>query len=155
GPVRRLLRNAHWDRAQALDALHRPKEALADWDRAVELSPAADQPRMQLGRARSQARIGEASAAVTQATALTKDPATPGAVCYKAACVYSVASAAVQETSQRETYATQAVALLRRAQSAEFFNDRAKVEHLKKEADLDVLRSREDFKKFVAELEAA
>src|SRR5262249_439908 len=142
GPVRRLLRNAHWDRAQALNALHRPKEALADWDRAVELSPAADQPRMQLGRARSQALTGKVSAAVTQAAALTKDPATSGAVCYEAACVYSVAAG--KEASQREAYAGEAIALLRRAHAAGFFKGRTKIDALKKNTDFEPLGSRED-----------
>ena len=150
--MRRLLRNTHWDRAQALDLLNRPKEALADWDRAVELSPAADQPRMQLGRARTRARMGEAAAAVAEAAALTRDPATPGAVCFEAATVYALAAA--KEATQREAYAGQAMALLRRAQAAGFFKDRTHIGDLK-HSDFEPLRSREDFKEFVAALEDA
>ena len=52
-------------------------------------------------------------------------------------------------------YARQALALLRRAQAAGFFKDRAKIERLKKASDLAPLQQREDFRKFVAELEAA
>jgi hypothetical protein len=47
------------------------------------------------------------------------------------------------------------LALLRRAQTAGFFKDRLKMEQLKRDADLDSLRSRSDFTKFVAEVEAA
>jgi tetratricopeptide (TPR) repeat protein len=150
----RLFRT-HWGRAQVLGALKRFAEALADWDRAVELAPPADRPRIQLDRARAWVRAGKVAEAVADAAALTKDAATPGARCCEAACVFSLASAAAQEAGQREAYAGGALALLRRAQSAGFFKDRAKVEHLKKDTDLDVLRSREDFKKFVTELEAA
>jgi hypothetical protein len=65
-----------------------------------------------------------------------------------------MASAATKEVSQREAYAGQAMALLRRAQAAGFFKNRANIEHLKRDTDLEPLRSREDFQKFVAELEA-
>jgi serine/threonine protein kinase/tetratricopeptide (TPR) repeat protein len=153
--IRTLLGHVYWDRAQALDALQQPAEALAEWDRAVELVPPADRPQVRLGRARAWVRAGKTAEAVAEADAQTKDPATPSVRCCLAACVYSLASAAVPETSQREAYAGQALALLRRAQTAGFFKDRAKVEYLKKDADLDSLRSREDFQKFVAELEAA
>jgi len=153
--VQRTLRNLHRDRARALDALNRPGEALADWDQAILLTPAAGRLQIELGRAGSRARAGEAAAAVAEALALTRDPATPGVLCYEAACVYSLASAGVQETSQREAYAGQALTLLRRAQAAGFFKGRANIAELKRDNDLEPLRSREDFQKFVAELEAA
>jgi tetratricopeptide (TPR) repeat protein len=154
--TRRFLRNAHWGRAQALDELKRHTEALTHWDRAVELSPSAERPLLQLGRARGRMLAGKAAEALADAAALTKDPATPGPLLYDAGCIYSLAAAAAKEDAkQREAYAGQAVALLRRAQTAGYFKDRAKVEHLKKDTDLDGLRTREQFKKFVAELEAA
>jgi tetratricopeptide (TPR) repeat protein len=154
--TRRFLRNAHWGRAAAFHDLKRYADAMSHWDRAVELSPANARPLLQMKRAASRARSGKIAEAVVEAEALTKDAAAPGGLLYDAACVYALASAAVKDDArQQEAYAGQAVALLRRAQTAEFFKDRAKVEHLKKDPDLDVLRSREDFKKFVAELEAA
>jgi serine/threonine protein kinase/tetratricopeptide (TPR) repeat protein len=153
--VRWLLRNAHWDRAQALDALNRRVEAVADWDRAEELSPPGDRPRIQLRRARGQARAGEAAAALATAQALTKEPATRSALCCEAAGVYALASASATEVSQREAYANQALALHRRAQAAGYFKNRANIAALKQDPDLDSLRSREDFQKLVAELEAA
>jgi hypothetical protein len=56
-------------------------------------------------------------------------------------------------TVRRDT--GQALTLLRRARSAGLFKNRKWIEIMKKDADLAGLRSREDFKKFVAELEAA
>ena len=44
--------------------------------------------------------------------------------------------------------------MLRRAQGAGFFKDRQRVDHVKKDADIDALRPRDDFQKLVAELEA-
>jgi hypothetical protein len=153
--TRDLLFRTHWGRAQVLDALKRSAEALADWDQAVELAPPGDRPRVQLGRARAWVRAGQVAEAVADAEALTKDAATPSARCCDAAGVFSLASAAAKEAGQREAYAGQALALFRRAQAAGFFQDCRTVEYLKKDPDLAPLRSREDFRKFVAELEAA
>jgi serine/threonine protein kinase/tetratricopeptide (TPR) repeat protein len=153
--IRMDLGNVYRDRALALDAWQRSAEALVDWDRAVELSPPPDQPRVRLERARAWVRVGKTAEAVAEAAALTGDPGTPSFLCCEAACVYALASAAVEETSQREAYAGQALALLRRAQAAGFFKDPAKVAHLNQDTDLAPLRPREDFQKFAAELEAA
>jgi tetratricopeptide (TPR) repeat protein len=153
--TRALLGHIYWDRARVLEALKRPAEALADWNRAIELAPPADRLPMQLARARAAVRAGKIAEAVADAEALTKDTATPSARCCEAACVCSLASAAAKEATQREAYAGQALVLLRRAQAAGFFKDRLKVEHLKRDPDLAPLRSREDFKNFVAELQTA
>jgi hypothetical protein len=153
--VRQRLRYTHRARAEVLDELKRPAEALPDWDRAVELSPPALRPLTQLGRAGSRARAGKAAEAVADVEALTKGPKTSGNMLYQAACVYSLAAAAVKEDRQRETYAGQAVALLRRARGAGYFKGRKTVEQVKQDPDLAALRPREDFRKLVAELEAA
>jgi serine/threonine protein kinase/Flp pilus assembly protein TadD len=152
--IRTLLGHVHWDRARALDTLQRSAEALVDWDQAVELMPPADRPRVRSERARAWVRVGKTAEAVAEAAALTRDPGTPSFLCCDAACVYALASAAVQETSEREEYAGRALALLRRAQAADFFKDPAKVAHLNQDTDLAPLRPREDFQKFAAELEA-
>jgi hypothetical protein len=52
-----------------------------------------------------------------------------------------------------EQYARRAVDLLRQAQLAGYFDNPASVHRLKKDADLEPLRSRDDFVKLVAELE--
>jgi hypothetical protein len=92
---------------------------------------------------------------VADAEALTKDARAPSARCCEAACVFSLASAAAKDAGQREAHAGQALALFRRAQAAGFFKDRAKIERLKRDSDLAPLRSRQDFRELVAELEAA
>jgi serine/threonine protein kinase len=153
--VRDPLRWTSWDRALALETLQRWPEALADWDRAVELAPPADRPRVRFGRARAWVKAGKTAEAVADAADLTKDAATPSARCVLAACIFAQASATATEADQREAYAGQALALLRRAQAAGFFKDPAQVELLKQDPDLDPLRPREDFQKLVAELEAA
>src|SRR5262249_44975027 len=59
----RTLRNAHVGRALALDRLSRPAEALIDWDRAVALSPPADQTRFRAARAISRVQAGRVAEA--------------------------------------------------------------------------------------------
>jgi len=151
------MRNLQWSWASALDGLKRHAEALPHWDQALELSSPADRPVVQMRRARSRVLAGQPAAAVADAAALTKDPATPGStLLYNAACVYALAAAAVRDDGpRREAHAGQALSLLRRARAAGFFKDRKQVEHMQKDPDLDALRSREDFRQFVAELEAA
>jgi serine/threonine protein kinase len=149
-----LLGQVRRDRAKVLGALQRSAEALVEWDQAVELVPPADRARVRLERARAWVQAGKTAEAVAEAAALTKDPGTPSVRCCEAACVYSLASAAVQETRQREAHAGQALALLRRAQAAGFFKDPAKIARLNQDTDLAPLRPREDFQKFAAELEA-
>jgi serine/threonine protein kinase len=153
--TRRFLRNAHWGEARALDELKRHAEALPHWDRAVELWPPDQRSLVAIERAESKARAGKVAEAVADAQALTRDRGVSGETLYNAACIYGLAAAAAPEPGERDAYAVQAVALLRRAQAAGYFKDRAHTANMKQDADLDALRSREDFKKFVAELEAA
>jgi hypothetical protein len=86
---------------------------------------------------------------------VTRDAATPGYQLYNGACVSALAAAASEDARQREARAAQALVLLRRAREAGFFKDPGAVEHLKKDAGLQALRPREEFKKFVGEVEAA
>jgi tetratricopeptide (TPR) repeat protein len=153
--TRQSLCGAHAGRAQALDDLRRHREALADWDRALELSPPAERPAAQLARARSRLLAGKAAEAVADVEALARDRATPGFILYNAACVYALAAALPDGPGRREGYAGRALALLRRAQGAGFFKDRRNVGHLKRDTDLEALRTRDEFQKLVAELEAA
>ena len=153
--IRRRLGLVYRERALAQEAEQWSAEALADWDQAVKLLPPADRPRVQLERAQAWVQAGKTAEAVAEAAALTRDPGAPSFLCCDAACVYALASAAVPETSEREEYAGQALALLRRAQAAGFFKDPAKIARLNQAADLAPLRPRADFQKFAAEVEAA
>jgi serine/threonine protein kinase/predicted RNA polymerase sigma factor len=152
--TRDFLRNAFSSRAEALANLQHHVEALADWDRAVELSSQAERPAMQLRRASSHAKAGKVATAVADAEALTKDPATPGPTLYDAACVYALAGTASKgEGKQQGVYASQAFSLLRRAQTTGYFKDPKQVERLKKDSELEALRSHPAFQKLLAELE--
>src|SRR5262249_29884761 len=86
--------------------------------------------------------------AVAEAAELTKESNWGANQWYNFACVYSVASAKIAD--KKAAYGDTAVELLRKAMKAGW-TDHA---HMKKDADLDPLRDRDDFKKLLADLEA-
>jgi hypothetical protein len=103
---------------------------------------------------------GEAVQAAAEAEAVAGADAKPGEL-YDAACVFSQASEATarakgmpegERSRLAEQYAGRAVALLRQARQAGFFKDAAAVDLLEKDSDLEPLRSREEYRKLLAEL---
>jgi serine/threonine protein kinase/tetratricopeptide (TPR) repeat protein len=145
----RYLRNSLGNRASAFDALKRPLDALHDWDRAIELSPPTERPNFRASRATSQVRAGKIADAVADVEVLTKESEWNAVQLYNFACVYAVAAGKIADKKQE--YADRAMELLRKAVQAGS-KDAA---HMAKDSDLDPLRDREDFKKLMAELEAA
>jgi serine/threonine protein kinase/tetratricopeptide (TPR) repeat protein len=155
--VRRLLCDAHWGRAQALDLLHRHAEAVPDWERALELDDGLHRPVLQLGRAISQAHLsGDHHQALAAAESLAKDSDGPtleglARLCARASAgVVSGGGEAAQAREFQEPYAARAVELLRQA-SVKGYRDSL---YLKEGADLAPLRGRADFQKLLAEVGA-
>jgi serine/threonine-protein kinase len=117
--------------------------------------------RMDLGRLlQAQGRPQEAEAAYRQALAiqegLARDFPEHGELLYDAACICALASASVKDkVSLKDHFAVQAIEFLSKARGTDYFKDPTKVAHMKKDSDLNSLRSRSDYKKLVAELEAA
>jgi serine/threonine protein kinase/Tfp pilus assembly protein PilF len=151
--ARRYLRNNHICRAEALMKLDRLADAARDWDRALELDDSPKRARVRLVRAQSLARI-EPAKAVAEAEALLQGDPLPPYLLYDAACVYALASGRVRDAAVTDKYAARALALLRQVQQTGWFDDPAQVEHLKQDTDLEPLRSRADFQKLLAALQA-
>ena len=140
--ARRFLRNAHHGRADVLTRLGRYAEALPDWEKAVELTEGPARAGLRLQRALVLARLKEHARAAAEADELARARDAGASTLYGLACVFALsAPAAGDDRAQAEAYAARAVELLRRAADAGFKD----VERLKKDADLDALRSREDF----------
>ena len=102
------------------------------------------------------------AAAAAEAEALSQAKEVTGGTLYDLACVYALTSiAAGADTAQpqaerdqlAECHAARAVEMLAKARMGGFFKERARVEHLMKDPDLVALRSRDDFKRFVTDLE--
>jgi hypothetical protein len=119
---------------------------VADWDRAVDLSPTDERPPRRLSRAFDLAAAGHTERAVSEADDLARQEGWDAGDMYNLACVYAWASAA--QPVRAEPHAAAAVGLLRRAVAAGYRN-RA---HMEKDPDLDPLRGRADFRKLLASL---
>jgi len=149
------LRNSHANRALALVRMGKYAAAVKDCDRAIELSAPPEQAKYRALRATARLRAGQVAEAVTEVAELTSSGAgRPGAAgwsaghWYEFACVYAAASGKVADRSRE--YADRAMELLRQAVRAGF-KDLAR---MAKDADLDPIRDRNDFKKLLAELQA-
>ncbi len=144
--AKQYLLNSLRYRALAYDRLRRFNEAIQDWDRAIELSPLAEQPALRAARAGARLQIGQVDEAVTEVAELAKNPSGDALSWYNFACVYAIASGKMADKKQE--YADRAMDLLRNAVKAGW-SDAA---HMAKDPDLDSIRGREDFKKLIEEL---
>ena len=158
----RYLRIAHWGRGEAYTLLKRHDDALADFDRCIELSSGAARDMMRLQRTGALARMGKYAQAIVEAEAVVVpkgEQKVPPGVLYNGACLYALACDAVRldmmlphEERERlgESYALRAIALLGQAKAAGFFAWTSNHGYLTEDPDLTSLRSRDDFKAFVA-----
>jgi tetratricopeptide (TPR) repeat protein len=145
--VKQYLRNSHGSRAMAFDALQKHTDAVKDWDRAIELSPPAEQAGFRARRATSRLQAGQVAEAVAEVVELTKSPNWNAGQWYDFACVYAVANGKLAD--KKLGFADRAMESLHKAAKAGY-KDAA---HMKKDKDLDPIRDREDFKKLLTELE--
>jgi tetratricopeptide (TPR) repeat protein len=106
------------------------------------------------------ARSGQPRQITAEATQLAAAAPPTGALAYSLACVYALAAAIVADTTVGteeksqlvDQYVTQAIDWLGKSRSG-YLNNRKAVQHMKQDTDLDSLRSRPEFKRFLAELE--
>jgi tetratricopeptide (TPR) repeat protein len=144
--AKQFLRNSHWGRALSYSRLQKFAEAIKDWDKAVELSPGAEQAGLCAARATARLNAGQVDEAVADVAELTKSSSWPASQWYNFACIYAIASG--KSVQRKSAYADRAMELLRVAVKAGFKD----ASHMARDKDLDPLRGREDFKKLLAEL---
>jgi tetratricopeptide (TPR) repeat protein len=158
--AREYLYQTHLGRAQLLTALGRHAEAFKDYDRSLAVYPGKDRTALVLGRAAARARLGDHARATAEAAEAAPKSAGPDTL-YDLACVHSLASAAARKDAKlppheqerlAERYAADAVGYLRKARAVNAFARPAVAEALAKDADLDPLRLRPDFKALLAEV---
>jgi serine/threonine-protein kinase len=97
------------------------------------------------------ARARRHSDALAEMEPLIQGKVVSGETYYKAAQV----SAAVARTSKQDAEARRAVELLRSARAAGYFQEPARIEQMKNETDFVDVRSRDDYRKLLAELTQA
>jgi len=140
-----FLRNAYWDRANALGQLGRHAEASQDWQRAFDLATEAD---------RAHLRLFLAAAQMEEKLQAQSKPAGP--LLYEAATVNAratAAAAATEEIGLQNHFGKRALELLEQARTAGWFRDPRQIKHLQEDKDFDSL-PRADFKAFLESLEA-
>src|SRR5262249_822024 len=148
-----------WDREGLVDSyagrartLYRRgsyRSALADWDKAIELSTEAGRAALRIGRATSRLQVGPAPEAMAEAADLRKATTLTPDQGYECACIYAVATGKIPD--KKEEYANRAMELLRKTVQAGW----KYAAHLPDDTDLDSLRRRADFEKLKSEFEAA
>jgi serine/threonine-protein kinase len=162
--ARLYLANAHVVRADACTRLGRHRAALPDWDRALALTAGSNRDQIRLQRAVTLVHLGQRSKAFAEVEAVLEKTPVSGVFLYKAATVLAVASGAVardaglsevERNKDATAYGLRAVHLLKEAHAARLFKSQTARELLQKDAQLNSLRDRKDFKKLLAEVQKA
>jgi eukaryotic-like serine/threonine-protein kinase len=147
--ARRYLRNCYENRARVLGQQLRHTDALADWDRALALTPAAERPTYRVFRAGALIYADRIAAAVAEMDELTKLPGWSAAARYEFARMYALAG--VKDAAKRSAFSARAVASLENAAQAGYSD----VTQLDRDPALDSLRGRADYKKMRSNLAPA
>lgn len=152
GQAQLYRRNTHFGRALTLMKLNRFAEADKEWARTIELDEGKGRDWFGFQRLMCQTRI-DPIAAVAVIENMIRGDNIPAVRYYNAARVFSSSTINAPDDARREVWAARAVALLQQAERGGYFQDRAKFNHLKTDADLNPLRERKDFQSFLAALE--
>jgi serine/threonine-protein kinase len=149
-PLRFCVRDVYRAQATALTRLAKYAEAVKAWDRAIELAAGPSRTFFRQHRAICLIRLGDHAGAVAEAEAIARQRGVTGGTVYNSACVVAQAFASVkEEATLGKRYGDRALALLEQAVALGYRN----LAHIKKDPDLDPLRSRADFQKLLARLE--
>lgn len=153
GFARQQTHNAHGARAQLNEVLGCYADAAKDWDRVIELSEQPNPWLASLFRAIALARSGNAARASAEAEALEAMTEVPAEGRYNLACVHALVAGL--DPSLKERSAAHAVALLDKLRKQGYFAEAGQLASLRDDADLNVLRERDDFKKLLRETQAS
>jgi eukaryotic-like serine/threonine-protein kinase len=159
--VRNALFQAYWGRAAALTSLKQYPDALADWDRTIELARKNQQHEFKLLRAEALVRSGNYRTAVQDADRLT--PAGSGNVFLRFARIYSLAAGSVgadeklppsERKKLADQYAARAIEILVAAHAKNHFKSPSSMGNLQEDPELQALRERPEFKKLISAVQA-
>jgi serine/threonine protein kinase/tetratricopeptide (TPR) repeat protein len=148
--ARQALRMAYIPRAEALNRLNRPSEALPDYDQAIALADGPLRDRLRSDRAVTLIALKEHARAREEADSLAPGKGLSIEVLLNLAIVYAQSAAAAREdAAHADRFAAQAVGMLRRAAGAGFDN----VDGLKRFPGFAPLRSYKPFQELLKEME--
>jgi serine/threonine-protein kinase len=161
--ARYVLLNASGARSLLYNDRQQYAEALADYDRVVELSEGADKDYHEGMRTAFIVRAGDYLKATSMADALSQNPKADNDALYAMARAYSLAIEAAKKDTRRESsernrlasqFTARSLALLARVKAKGYFNDPGRRAHLQNTADLASVRSSHEFRKLVEQDEA-
>jgi eukaryotic-like serine/threonine-protein kinase len=149
---RQFLRNSHRLRGVVYKRIKSYPEAVADWDKAVELET---NPNLRLHlltmRALCRART-DSALAVNEADSLRQTKGISGLLLYDVACVYAVVHSRSTDAAERARLATKTIETLQEAQRLGYFAVKPRIDPFKTDPDFDSLRDHPDFQKFQKEI---
>jgi tetratricopeptide (TPR) repeat protein len=146
-------RNTYQGRAELLNRLKRFSEAAADWGQVVQLLGNAAPDDARLRHAYMLVQAGDGDKGLAALEKVIASPTLPAPLLYDAACAFAIAAGAKHQGNAAEPRAVKAIELLQRAQATGFFQPPPRLAWLKQDPDLDSLRNRDDFRKWLAQLE--
>jgi serine/threonine protein kinase len=159
--TRQVLCAAHAGRGHVRGRLGR-RDAMPDWDRALELDDEQWGPSLRAKRAITLAHLGDRNQAMAEVDELSAPGVLRGGGLFDLACACAVAAATVardtdlRSEDRRERarlYEDRAIDLLTRSAAAGYFGDAAQLNNAKTSPDLAPLRERDEYQKLVREWE--
>ncbi len=149
--ARESLVTASWTRAMTLCGLERYSQALDDWSRAIEVDDGHYHQQLRLRRASNLLNLKDHVRAAADAAAVAEFAGASPKDLYAAAAIQALsAQLAQQEPALAESYAAQAVVMLRRALDMGYKD----IGRIRTHPDLQALRSRGDFQQLIKELDS-
>jgi serine/threonine-protein kinase len=148
-------------RAGVLTQLGRHTEAAADYEQAAALAQGPNRLTLQILHARTRAAAGDHAHAASLGDELTRQKGYTPTDCYNLACLWACCSGAAladpklptkERTPLADRYAAHALEWLRRAADAGYFKDRGTIAALELDDDFVSLRSRGDYRQWLAGL---
>jgi serine/threonine protein kinase/tetratricopeptide (TPR) repeat protein len=150
-PGEGALRDAHMGRAEILAGRNQFAEAIKDWDAAIAVAEQDRRPGLRLRRTRTLVAAGQPDKAASEVKELVVATKADSETLDAAARVLALAAGKADATSANG-YAAEAVALLRRAQSAGHYRQKGARDELQNDPDFAALRGRDDFRGLVKEV---
>jgi eukaryotic-like serine/threonine-protein kinase len=156
--ARELCLKLHGNRAYALSAMGRHREAVNEWTRVLGLSPEPVPANYRIFLAFALLRSGEPEGALRQTDLVSVNPQISAVDKYNLGCVFSLLARAATKNTQLspekrshliEAYVAEALRWLRDAGGAGFFRDPPNRNNAKNDSDLAMLADRDDFQNLI------
>jgi eukaryotic-like serine/threonine-protein kinase len=158
GLARELCLKLHGNRAHALAATGRHREAVDEWTRVVELSPQPVPANYRVFLAFELVHSGDLDGALKQTTFVKANPSISAVDQYNLGCVSALVAVAVRNntqlspevrTCQVEGHIIDAIRWLKGAAATGFFRDPANRDAARTDSDLAILADRDAFRRLV------